>query len=119
MFGYIFEVTNTKTGEIYFGKKYSVTFDKNYLGEDENEKLAVAVEKYGKPAFEVKMLMPYESQEAVDYAFSQMLVPQKSTKKVVTKGTPDVAKDDVMVATEEKVVEEKPARKKKSAKTEG
>ena len=119
MFGYTFEVTNTKTGDKYTGKKYAVTFDKDYLGEDANEALAVAIEKYGRPAFEVKMLMPYETQDAVDAAFAE-IQPTKKTKRVVVKETPDVAKDDKMVAREEKVVEaepeEKPVKKRSTKK---
>lgn len=79
MFGYTFETTNKKTGEKYIGKKYAVTFDKNYLGED--EKLAVAIEKYGRPSFEVKMIMPYESPEAVDAAFEELQKSRKPAKK--------------------------------------
>ena len=111
MFGYIFEITNNKTGEKYLGKRYGVTFDKKYLGEDVNEKLAVAIEKYGRPSFVAKMIMPYESKEAIDAAFAEM--QPVTTKKVVVKGTPDVVEDDKMTMVEEKVVEEKPKRRSK------
>ena len=104
MYGYIFEVTNNKTGETYLGKRYAVSFDKNYFGEVENDKLAIAIEKYGRPSFSVKMIMPFESPEAVDAAFAEMQ-PNKSTKTVV-KATPDKVEDDKIVAVEEKVVEE-------------
>ena len=97
MIGYIFETTNTKTGETYVGKRYAVTFDKTYLGDDDN--LAVAIEKYGRPSFEVKMLMPFESQEKLDAAFAEMAKPSKKAK--------------VVEESVEEPVEEKPARTRK------
>lgn len=107
MFGYIFETTNNKTGETYIGKRYAVLFDKNYLGDD--EKLAIDIEKYGRPAFSVRMVMPYESPEALDAAFADM-----QPKKVVVKGKPDKVEDDKIVPVEEKVIEEvKPKRGRK------
>ena len=116
MFGYIFEVTNNKTGETYLGKRYGVTFDKKYFGEESNDKLAVAIEKYGRPSFSVKMIMPYESPEALDEVFASM--QPTSTKKVMTKGTPDKVEDDKMVATEEVVVEEEKPKKGRKKKVE-
>ena len=116
MFGYTFEVTNTKTGETYLGKRYAVAFDRKYFGEEENDKLAVAIEKYGRPSFTVRMIMPYESPEALDAAFAEL--QPKKTKKVVVKATPDAIEDDKMIMVEEKVVEEEPkkAPKKRSTK---
>lgn len=90
MYGYIFETTNKKTGETYLGKRYAVSFDKNYFGEEVNDKLAVAIEKYGRPSFSVKMIMVYETPEAVDAAFEEM---QKSQKKVVEKKDEPVEKE--------------------------
>lgn len=117
MYGYTFEVTNKKTGDTYIGKRYAVSFDKNYFGEENNNALALAIEKYGRPMFEVKMLMPFESKEALDEVFSAM--NQKPVKKVVIKETPDVAKDDEMHKVEVKEEpEEKPVRKRKSKKAE-
>ena len=117
MQGYIFEVTNNKTGETYLGKVGAVSFNKNYFGEENNSKLAVAIEKYGRPSFSVKMIMPYESLAELDYAFAEI---QPTSKKVLEKGTPDVVEDDKMVKAE--IVEEAPkkktTRKKKSTKTE-
>ena len=84
MQGYTFEVTNNKTGETYLGKRYAVSFDKNYFGEDANEKLAVAIEKYGRPSFSVKMLMPYETVAAVDEAFAVMRPQKKVEPKIET-----------------------------------
>lgn len=107
MFGYIFEVTNKKTGEKYLGKRYAVTFDKNYFGEEENEALAVAIEKNGRPSFEVKMLMPYDSPEAIDAAFAEMKPIEKPKKKIV-KEEPE----------SEPAEEKKPARKKSTKRTE-
>lgn len=78
MIGYIFETTNKKTGETYLGKRYAVSFDKNFLGDMDD--LAVAIEKYGRPSFEVKMLRPCETQKQLDEAFEAM---NKSAKKVV------------------------------------
>ena len=72
MQGYIFEVTNKKTGETYLGKKYAVSFDKKYFGEEANDELAIAIEKYGRPSFESKMIMPYETIEQLDWAYDVM-----------------------------------------------
>ena len=98
MIGYIFETTNNKTGEKYLGKRYSVSFDKKYLGEDDNEALAKSIEKFGRPAFEVKMIMPYESRAEIDNAFEAM---NKEIKKPAQK----------VVIEEEKPA---PRRKRKS-----
>lgn len=99
MVGYIFETTNKKTGETYLGKRYAVTFDKNFFGEDAE----VAVEKFGKSNFEVKMLAPFESIKKIDEAFDEMMKSRKPSKK----------------AKEEEVKEEvKPSRKKKSVEEE-
>ena len=119
MFGYIFEVTNKKTGETYLGKRCAVSFDKHYFGEENNTKLAIAIEKCGRPAFEVKMIMPYENAKGLEEAFASMQ-PKVAPKKVVVKETP-VVEDDKMIVTEVKeVVEEepkaKPVRKKRSTK---
>ncbi len=102
MYGYIFEVTNNKTGDTYLGKRYAVSFDKNYFGEADNAKLAVAIEKYGRPTFSVKMLMPFDTQEAIDAVFAEM---DKSAKKVVVRATPDKVDDSKMEVVEEKPVE--------------
>lgn len=86
MIGYIFETTNTKTGETYLGKRYAVTFDKNYLGESDD--LAVAVEKYGRPSFTVKMLAPFEDMAKLDVAFDEMnksSQPVEEVKKTTRK----------------------------------
>ena len=104
MFGYTFEVTNKKTGDTYLGKRYAVSFDKNYFGEEVNDKLAVAIEKYGRPSFEVKMIMPYESIEAVDAAFDE-LKPSKKVKK-----------EEPIV--EAPVEEKKPSKRKKKTEEE-
>ena len=76
MVGYTFEVTNKKTGETYVGKRYAVSFDKNFVGEDAEP----AVEKYGRSAFEVKMIAPFESIEKVDEAYEAMKKPAKKAK---------------------------------------
>lgn len=88
MQGYTFEVTNNKTGETYLGKRYAVSFDKNYFGEDVDNKLAVAIEKYGRPSFSVKMLMPYETVAAVDEAFANMKPQEKAEPKEEPKEEP-------------------------------
>lgn len=101
MIGYIFETTNTKTGQTYLGKHFSVKFDPNFLGD--SEELAVDIEKYGRPVFKAKMIMPYESMKDIDTAFEAM------TKEV----------EPVAEVKEEPVVEEpkeevKKPRKKRS-----
>ena len=113
MYGYIFETTNTKTGETYLGKRYAVSFDKNYFGEENNNALAVAIEKYGRPAFTAKMIMPYETQAAVDEAFAEMAKPVE--KKVKAKKEPEV---EVEPAQEPVVEEKKPAKRGRKKKTE-
>lgn len=72
MYGYIFETTNTKTGDTYLGKRYAVKFDKDYFGEENDSALAVAIEKYGRPLFKVKMIMPYEERHALNLAYDEM-----------------------------------------------
>lgn len=108
MYGYIFETTNKKTGEKYIGKRLAVTFDKNYFGEAEDEKLAVAIEKYGRPSFEAKMLMPFESADALESVFAEMKKPAKKEEKKIEE------------EVEKEVPEAKPARgrKKKTAEEE-
>ena len=103
MQGYIFEVTNTKTGETYFGKRGAVSFDKAYFGEADNPKLAIAIEKYGRPSFAVRMIMPFDTIEVMDAVFADMT---KTEKKVIVKGTPDKVDNSTMAVFEEKVVEE-------------
>ena len=102
MVGYIFETTNKKTGETYLGKRYAVTFDKNFFGEDAE----VAVEKYGKSNFEVKMIAPFESIEKLDEAFNEIAKSNKPAKKAKVE------------KTEEVVEEVKPSRKKKTVEEE-
>lgn len=100
MLGYIFETTNKKTGEKYLGKRYAVSFDKNYLGDMDD--LAVAIEKYGRPTFEVKMVLPYETKEQLDIAFEAMKAERKPANKVVV--------------TEDTLEEVKPATRRRRAK---
>ena len=110
MIGYIFETTNTKTGETYIGKRYAVSFDKNYLGEVDNDALAKAIEKDGRPAFSVKMLIPFEDMAKLDEAFAGMNKSSKPAKKA----------EKIEKVEEPEVVEEekKPARKKKAVEEE-
>ena len=109
MYGYIFETINTKTGEKYIGKRYAVAFDKNYLGEENNTALAVAIEKYGRPSFSVKMLMPYETKSAIDDAYESMHKSEKPKKKVAEPVEEEVTLED-------EVVDEKPAKKTRKKK---
>ena len=104
MYGYIFEVVNKQTGDRFIGKRYSVSFDKNYFGEEFDKALAQAVEKYGRPSFEARMIMPYEEPVVLDTVFEEM---QKMQKKPTKKKE---------VETEEAPVEEK-APKKRTKKT--
>jgi len=98
MVGYIFETTNKKTGETYLGKRYAVTFDKNFFGEDAE----VAVEKFGKSNFEVKMLAPFESIKKIDEVFDEMMKSRKPAKKVKE----DEVKEEVKPSRKKKTVEE-------------
>lgn len=116
MYGYIFETKNLKTGETYIGKRYAVNFDKKYLGEENNTALAVAIEKYGRPSFEVKMLMPYEDKKYLDLAYDEMAkVAPKSKKAEAPVEVPEVT-DDVEVKEDPKPA--KKGRKKKVAEDE-
>lgn len=101
MVGYIFEVTNKKTGATCIGKRYSVAFDKDFFGEE----VEVDVEKYGKSNFEVKMIAPFESLKKLDETFDEMVKSRKPAKKA---------------KVEEKEVQEevKPSRKKKTTEEE-
>ena len=131
MYGYIFETTNTKTGDTYLGKRYAVKFDKDYFGEDNNESLAIAIEKYGRSAFEVKMIMPYEDRYAIEMAYNEMLKPKRpEAEPEVEKPKRKKAEEPVVEMPEQKestreepVAEEpKPAkrgRKKKVVEDEG
>ena len=103
MVGYIFETKNLKTGETYLGKRYAVTFDKNFFGEEAEP----AVEKYGRSSFEVKMLAPFETIAKLDEAFEGLNKSNKPAKKAKV--------EDI---ESEEVIEEKPApRKKRNTKT--
>lgn len=106
MYGYIFEVTNKKTGETYLGKRYAVSFDKTYFGEENNQSLAVAIEKYGRPSFETRMIMPYENPVVLDTVFEEMA---KSTKKKSAPKNEEPVEEEVEVAPKrrsKKTVEE-------------
>lgn len=104
MFGYTFEVVNKKTGDKYLGKRYAASFNKDYFGEEFNDALAKDIEKYGRPSFEARMIMPYESIEAVDAAYAELKPVEKPKKKVVVEEVP-----------EEKPVEKKPPKRKKKS----
>ena len=111
MYGYTFAVTNNKTGETYIGKRYAVAFDNKYFGEDENEELSKAIEKDGKASFSVKMIMPYETKEAVDYAFNEIKPPEKIKRKRA-----ETVKDDVLDVTVIEPEKKAPARKRSTKK---
>ena len=117
MYGYIFEVTNKKTGDTYLGKRYGVTFDKNYFGEEVNPALAVSIEKYGRPSFEAKMIMPYETQEILDVVFKEMNeAKKKPVKKEVVKPVELEVIKPIEVKVEEPVKEVKKAPAKRGRK---
>lgn len=104
MYGYIFEVTNKKTGEKYVGKRYAVSFNADYFGEENNQDLAVAIEKYGRPSFEAKMIMPYEVKEVLDTVYDEL---QKNIKSVKVKAPKKVEAPKVEEPEEEPVEEVK------------
>lgn len=108
MVGYIFETTNKKTGEKYLGKRYGVVFDKKFLGNSDD--VAIAIEKYGRPTFEVKMLMPYESLEMLDAAFKEMT---EASKKEEPKAEEPEVEASAEEPVEEVVKETKPRGRKK------
>jgi len=104
MFGYVFEVTNTKTGKKYIGEKYAVAFDKDYLGEEIDERLVLDIQKYGRPAFEVKMIDVGETKIAVDELYD--LARKQYEEELKNKGP----------APEESSVESEPVAVKKTTK---
>lgn len=73
MIGYIFETTCLENGKKFIGKKLSVKFDNRYLGD--NEALRTDIAMYGPDAFVCKMLMPYETEKALNAA-EQMYIEQ-------------------------------------------
>lgn len=122
MLGYIFETTNKQTGETYIGKRYSVRFDKDYFGEADNKDLAIAIEKYGKPSFEVKMIRPFEGKNEIDDCYNRLckenksMILTKDIKKEVKPEQPAVVEDVEKPVVEE---EKKPAKRGRKKKTEG
>ena len=135
MYGYIFETTNTKTGDTYLGKRYAVKFDKDYLGEENDSALAVAIEKYGRPSFEAKMIMPYEDARTLDLAYDEVArtkaeakikasTPKAETPKRKKAEEPVVEMPEQKESTMEEPVAEEPkpakrGRKKKVVEDEG
>ena len=126
MYGYVFETTNKKTGETYIGKRYAVSFDKKFFGEEDNNELAKAIEKYGRVSFESKMLMPFESKLAVDDYYDELR--KKAEVKVIEKGPKQTKVKEPEFEVEqnfseeipipEPVEEKKPAKRGRKKKTE-
>lgn len=114
MYGYIFEVTNKVTGKTYLGKRYSVSFDAKYFGEEANRELALDLEKYGRPAFEAKMIMPYEEQSVLDAVFDDM--KKASIKKVEPKPEKKKVEPKKEESKVEEPKEEEPVEEKAPAK---
>lgn len=118
MYGYVFETTNKKTGETYIGKRYAVSFDKKFFGEEDNDKLAKDIEKYGRVSFESKMLMPFESKLAVDDYYDELR--KKAEVKVIEKGPKQTKVEEPEFEVEENFSEEipipEPVEEKKPAK---
>ena len=81
MIGYIFETTNNKTGDKYIGKRYAVNFDKNYFGEVNSDNLSIAIEKYGRNAFSVKMLRAFEDIDSLEKVFMEYAQPVSEAPK--------------------------------------
>lgn len=71
MVGYIFRADNTATGKHYFGKYYSVKFDKTYLGD--NPGVLEDVKKYGKDKFIVQMIVACETVKECDSKYESIL----------------------------------------------
>lgn len=101
MFGYIFETTNKKTGKTYLGKRYSVKFDKNFLGVDN-----ALIEKYGKENFSVKMIRAFEEQEVLDWVFDDMTKSNESVEPKVEPVEPKVENENKTRKKRTKAVEE-------------
>lgn len=71
MVAYIFRADNTVTGKHYFGKHYSVKFDKKYLGD--NPGVLADAEKYGADKFIVNMIRACETVKDCDMAYESIL----------------------------------------------
>lgn len=71
MIGYIFKAENTVTKKVYIGKRYSVRFDKKYVG-DAPEVVSDA-KKYGVDKFIVNMLKACETVKECDFAYDVIL----------------------------------------------
>lgn len=71
MIAYIFRADNSVTGKHYFGKHYSVKFDKNFLGD--NPGVIADAEKYGKDKFTVQMIAVFESVKECDRMYESIL----------------------------------------------
>ena len=66
MIGYIFETTCTVNGKKFIGKNLSVKFDPRELGD--NDELRADIAGYGYNKFTCKMIMPYDTEKALDAA---------------------------------------------------
>lgn len=71
MVAYIFRADNTVTGKHYFGKRYSVKFDKSYIGD--NPGVILDAEKYGKDKFTVQMVVACETVKECDRMYESIL----------------------------------------------
>lgn len=100
MIGYIFETTCLKNGKKFIGKRLSVSFDPREIGS--NDALNADVAKYGYNSFVCKMLMPYETEKALNAAETWYI--ENSTDDLYNKS--NTVKSDV-------VEEEKPRRTRK------
>lgn len=71
MIGYIFKAENTVNKKVYIGKRYSVRFDKKYVGD--SPEVVSDVEKYGVDKFIVNMLKACETVKECDLAYDAIL----------------------------------------------
>lgn len=71
MVAYIFKAENTVTKKTYIGKRYSVRFDKKYIGDDSDVLLDAG--KYGVDKFIVNMLKACETVKDCDMAYNTIL----------------------------------------------
>lgn len=78
MTAYIFTATNTVTKRCYIGKRYSVKFDKTYIGD--NPGVLEDARKYGTDKFIVRMIRVCETVKECD-AVHESLLKQFNAKQ--------------------------------------
>lgn len=106
MIGYVFETKCLENNKSFIGKRLSVSFDARYLGDNEELRKDIAI--YGHDKFVCRMLMPYETEKALNAAEKWYI--ENSTAELYNISTDKAVKDDVVISNKPK----KSRRKKQS-----